>query len=663
MVRRARPKNLLEAYRKLHFQGLMLTPKHAFAERAALWQIQEVTMDKLVEAIDRWEERLDLVQEQQGYELKNEDKVQGLLLLCPSSLRAKLLEDQGRGMLDTFEGLKEEILFRVTDILDNGPAKKVFGVSKPEEAPGGDDDPDGGEDPEGDGDEWPEEMDTDTLAAIGAAYVKGKGVGKGKGKGKGKGGQAQKAGGAGAGAAAAAAAAAAAKAAAAAAAPPNGTGDPKLVVKGTFEGLCWWCCETGHRKTDCPAKAQGKPKVVQTGQRQPEKRKLEGAENPWAKAIRDRAAAQQGARNAGGPSPMQIGGVAVPEAVLKAIAGQGRPSLPGLGAVSKVNMKDEDGYEQLKPKKTVRLADFPVIRKEGSQSSRRGSRFRVIEEAEPTEEEEPLFTRIGAVARMDEPVGGNVDQATEIGIPGGSRKARRRNGKKQGIMSKVFGGASCNDASRQIEHVPELLNVASGNIGEIEHVPELPNFASGKTGEGCESREVTGEMTKGTSFAVNVPEFEDADQRRREMPQEPGSGGVGDGSARENEREHAGPAADGGRGSVCTRPVPSGEGAARGGKLAPAAPKAGRLRGEHSVVVGCTVEGQVQAQASDASGQRGSAAVEPEWAVVKCSYCCMSQYVREGDVDDVIGRGCQCRVEVRGSWEPPESTSRPRRNH
>ena len=52
--------------------------------------------------------------------------------------------------------------------------------------------------------------------------------------------------------------------------------------------------------------------------------------------------------------PMQIGGVAVPEAVVKAMAGlASQPSLPTMGAVTKLRKVDEDGYEVPARKKTV----------------------------------------------------------------------------------------------------------------------------------------------------------------------------------------------------------------------------------------------------------------------------------------------------------------------
>ena len=95
-----------------------------------------------------------------------------------------------------------------------------------------------------------ENMDVDTLASIGAAYLKGKGGkagGKGtKGKGKGTKGSAA---GKGQGANPQAAAATAAAAAAAAAANLGGAGAGVM----QFRGECWWC--GGLHKHGLPRKA------------------------------------------------------------------------------------------------------------------------------------------------------------------------------------------------------------------------------------------------------------------------------------------------------------------------------------------------------------------------------------------------------------------------
>ena len=104
---RQHAKGIMESNRKLHVQGMSLTPKNAFQETSTLWKIDELPIDKLVEGIERWEGKLDEVQEQQGYEMVEDDKLQALLMMTPSTLKSKLLEDRGRGMLNTYEELKE----------------------------------------------------------------------------------------------------------------------------------------------------------------------------------------------------------------------------------------------------------------------------------------------------------------------------------------------------------------------------------------------------------------------------------------------------------------------------------------------------------------------------------------------------------------------------
>ena len=114
-----------------------MTPKNAFQERAQIWRIEEVPVEKLIESIERWEERLDYVEEGQNYRMQEEDKVQALLQFCPATLRMKLMEDQGRGLHTTYDDLREEIAFRVVDIVDNGGAKRVGAVGAPEDSPQG----------------------------------------------------------------------------------------------------------------------------------------------------------------------------------------------------------------------------------------------------------------------------------------------------------------------------------------------------------------------------------------------------------------------------------------------------------------------------------------------------------------------------------------------
>ena len=94
-IRRMKVKGIFEAYRKLHFDGMRVTPKSMFREKSQLWNVEEANLDKVAESIERWEGRLDFVEEQSGYTMSEEDKVQGLLQICPTAMRLNLLEEQG----------------------------------------------------------------------------------------------------------------------------------------------------------------------------------------------------------------------------------------------------------------------------------------------------------------------------------------------------------------------------------------------------------------------------------------------------------------------------------------------------------------------------------------------------------------------------------------
>ena len=60
--------------------------------------------------------------------MKEDDKVQVLLKLCPASLRLKLLET--KDWLDsTYVELKGEIMFQVTNLQDNAGGKKLPSVA------------------------------------------------------------------------------------------------------------------------------------------------------------------------------------------------------------------------------------------------------------------------------------------------------------------------------------------------------------------------------------------------------------------------------------------------------------------------------------------------------------------------------------------------------
>ena len=44
-VRKFKTKGVFEAYRRLHFAGVRLTPKVAFQEKCQLWKVEEATLD------------------------------------------------------------------------------------------------------------------------------------------------------------------------------------------------------------------------------------------------------------------------------------------------------------------------------------------------------------------------------------------------------------------------------------------------------------------------------------------------------------------------------------------------------------------------------------------------------------------------------------------
>lgn len=77
---------------------------------------------------------------------------------------------------------------------------------------------------------------------------------------------------------------------------------------------------------------------------------------------------------------MEIGGVNVPDAVVKAVVGQNcNIKLPGFGSVAR--MKDDEGFEHPPLRKTVTIGDAIAMAKKvtgESQKGRKGSRFEVL---------------------------------------------------------------------------------------------------------------------------------------------------------------------------------------------------------------------------------------------------------------------------------------------
>ena len=60
--------------------------------------------------------------------MEDEDKVHGLLEILPADLRVKMLEEQEKGKLSTYEDLKEEVLYRVEVRAGNLPPKRINSV-------------------------------------------------------------------------------------------------------------------------------------------------------------------------------------------------------------------------------------------------------------------------------------------------------------------------------------------------------------------------------------------------------------------------------------------------------------------------------------------------------------------------------------------------------
>ena len=61
--RRLKVKGVLESYRKMHFDGMKVTPKNMFREKAQLRKVEEAALDKVADSIEAWEEKLEFVEE------------------------------------------------------------------------------------------------------------------------------------------------------------------------------------------------------------------------------------------------------------------------------------------------------------------------------------------------------------------------------------------------------------------------------------------------------------------------------------------------------------------------------------------------------------------------------------------------------------------------
>ena len=140
---------------------MQITPKKLFLEKAKIWKVVEATWDGVSHSIESWEAKLEFLAEHGKYEMDDDDKVRGLLEILPADLRVKMLEEQEKGKLGTYEDLKEESLYRIEVRAENLPMKKINAV------------PEGEEGEEGAQERSWDEYDTDEYGIqwINAAYV------------------------------------------------------------------------------------------------------------------------------------------------------------------------------------------------------------------------------------------------------------------------------------------------------------------------------------------------------------------------------------------------------------------------------------------------------------------------------------------------------------
>ena len=61
--RRRKVRGVFEQYRKTYYQGMSITPKSLFAEKARAWKVSEAKWEDVDDAIDEWESRLEFLDE------------------------------------------------------------------------------------------------------------------------------------------------------------------------------------------------------------------------------------------------------------------------------------------------------------------------------------------------------------------------------------------------------------------------------------------------------------------------------------------------------------------------------------------------------------------------------------------------------------------------
>ena len=122
---------MFEQYRKLYYEGMRITPKSLFQEKARVWKVAEATWDGVDDAIEEWESKLELLDEHGKYQMDEEDRIHGLLEIVPTELRLNFLEEQEKGNFNDYWELKEDMQYRVTAHNENRgtAAKRGNGVA------------------------------------------------------------------------------------------------------------------------------------------------------------------------------------------------------------------------------------------------------------------------------------------------------------------------------------------------------------------------------------------------------------------------------------------------------------------------------------------------------------------------------------------------------
>ena len=90
--RRRKVRGVFEQYKKVYYAGMRITPKSLFHEKGSVWKVVEATWERVEDAIDEWEAKLEFLEEHGRYNMSEDDRVHGLLEIIAADLRVKLLE-------------------------------------------------------------------------------------------------------------------------------------------------------------------------------------------------------------------------------------------------------------------------------------------------------------------------------------------------------------------------------------------------------------------------------------------------------------------------------------------------------------------------------------------------------------------------------------------